>query len=315
MVTKYLKVLMTGGLEERPRDLIADGLAWKAKGDAKAAIADLTEGLKTDTRHLDGRLALARLLLAQRQLADAEAHARTAVGYHPTDVRTHVLLGEILQEQKQTAKAETCFRKAIQVDEKFTDAHIRLGVVLFEAGRLKEAMDVLNHAVFLDRKAAVARYYLAQICLDFEDYQRALAQLHFVDRIQPDFPPVIQTLATVFEHIGDTRQAIMEFNRLDDLGHADASIFFRLGLANLKLRAKDLALRAFERATDSEPRHWEAHYHAAQLLEEQKRWSQAIDHYRMLLNAKAYADLARLALARITRLLTEATQTCKGKAA
>lgn len=313
-LSDYFKVLAAGGTDEPPVDRIAVGLAAYEQGDHIAAAMELTQGLVDQPAHLEARLALARIALAARQFKQAEDQACAAVEHHPRNPAVHTLLGEVLHAQRQIPRAESSYRGAIGLDPKFVEAHVRLGILQFEQGQMDEALKTLEHAIFLDKKDAGARYYIAQICLEHEDFKRALIQSHWVEKIDPAFRPIYLLRADIFEHLSDWRNAASELTKLDDLGLADAEVMCRLGVAQRKLGATDLARRAFEGALEHEWHCLEARFHLACMHEEAQRLEQALDIYRTLLSSKMYAEASREAVARIEAQLNVIDEGLQGDA-
>ena len=48
------------------------------------------------------------------------------------------------------------------------------------------------------RTAVVARFHLAQVCLQLKDHRRALTQLHLVKELQPNYAPVYMLQGDIF---------------------------------------------------------------------------------------------------------------------
>jgi tetratricopeptide (TPR) repeat protein len=304
-LARYLSALANGGVEERPVDRIAEGLAAFGRGDVAIAAEHLRAGLVEKPDHLEARLTYARIALAAKDLAEAEARIWTAVQMHGRSAAVHTLYGEVLHALRRHEKADSCFRVAIGLDAKFVEAHVRLGVLQFEMGNLAEALLTLEHAIFLNRKDANARYYIAQICLEYEDFKRALIQSHWAEKSDPSFRPIYLLRADIFEHLGDWRNASAEFYKLAEMGMADADVYCRLGVAQLKLNASEAAQNAFEKAIELEWHRLEARYHLARLHEEQQHFDFALRGYKLLLDSKTYSEAAREAITRIEKQLAQ----------
>lgn len=305
VVTNYLQILLSGGAAAKivtpPLDL---GLAAFKADRYDEAVAHLEMALAAEAHLVKALDVLAKIHLAAARYDKARVALAKHLTIAPRNADLHALMGEALCGLKDLKGAEASFRLAVKHDRSYTDAHVRLGILLFDQKRFAEAKEVFDVAIHLDRKAVVARFYVAQICIELGDYQRALVQLHLVNRLQPDYPAVYLALATIFERIGDHRQAVMEFTRLVELGEADAEVHFRLAQAHLRLDDREKALRSFARAAELDATFWDAHYHGALLFEDHQRFAQALDCYRhLLVAASPYKDVAKTAIARITELL------------
>jgi tetratricopeptide (TPR) repeat protein len=205
----------------------------------------------------------------------------------------------VLHAQRRYDKAESAYRAAIKLGPKYVEAHVRLGILQFEQNYMDEALKTLEHAIFLNAKDANARYYIAQICLENEDFKRALIQSHWAEKIDPTFRPIYLLRADIFEHLDDWRNAGAELDKLVGLGDAGADIYCRLGVARLKLKDDVAAEAAFEAALGAQWYCLEAHYHLAKIHEAAQRLEQAQDKYRLLVESRLYAETAKAALGRI----------------
>ncbi|MBU6428442.1 MAG: tetratricopeptide repeat protein, partial [Cyanobacteria bacterium REEB65] len=134
-------------------------------------------------------------------------------------------LGECYFYQRNWLEAEKNLRECLAIEPKFTDAYIRLGIVLKEQQRIDEAMRSFELAIVNDQKAVVARYELARICVDRQDYKRALSQLYFVKDLASSYAPAFALQGDIHQRIGDHRQAIVEYVKVVEIGQADASLY------------------------------------------------------------------------------------------
>ena len=112
--------------------------------------------------------------------------------------------------------------------------------------------------------------------------------------------------------LGDYRQAIVEFDKAIELGVGDASVYWHIGQAQLHLKAKDKALRAFLQVVEHDPGHAAARFKAAELQEELRRYAQAQQHYQVLADVPEYQEAATAGLARIDAALAEIAATLAG---
>lgn len=302
-LSNYLKVLANGGSEQKKPEHFEAGLAAFERGDVATATMQLTMGLVEEPTHVKARVTLARIALGARQFKPAEDHALALIQHHRSDPVGHSLLGEVLHAQRRYDRAASSYQAAIGLAPKFVDAHVRLGILQFEQGDMQLALKTLEKAIFLDSRDANARYYIAQICLEYEDFKRALIQSHWAEKIDPSFRPVYLLRADIFEHLGDWRNASGEFNKLQDLGLADVEVHLRQGLAQLKMEHLELAQVSFEAAIGLEPRCWEARMNLAKIHEDLDHLDIALSGYRLLVGVKTYAEQARAGIDRIEERL------------
>jgi tetratricopeptide (TPR) repeat protein len=307
-----LKTLLSGGLEEREVKPLEDGLAAFEAGNYEEAMPLLVQALKTDPHHVQALIAVGRMHLDQGSYAEAYQPLRSALELDIKNAVLNYLLGELSYGQGDFQSATNYFTKAVTYDPDYTDAHIRLGMLHMEQARPQDSIKCFERAIFLDRAAVVARYHLAQVCVQLDDPRRALTQLHLVKEMHGDYPPVYVLQGEIQCRLGDYRQAILEFQKAIELGVGDASVYWQLGQAHLGLSGKDKALRAFLQVLEHDPAHAAARFKTAELQEELRRYAQAQQHYHYLLEVEEYSEAAQLGLARIAKVLAEIASTLSG---
>ena len=312
MLNKYLKTLLNGGVEEKEADPLADGLAAFEAGDYDAAMPLLGQALEADPHHVQALTAVGRMHLDQGRYPEAYEPLRQALELDIKNPLLNYLLGELCYGQGDFTSATNYFAKAVQYDPDYTDAHIRLGMLHMEHARPQEAIKCFERAIFLDRCAVVARYHLAQVCVQLDDSRRALTQLHLVKEMHGDYPPVYVLQGEIQFRLGDYRQAIVEFDKAIELGVGDASVFWHVGQAQMHLKAKDKALRAFLQVIEHDPGHAAARFKAAELQEELRRYAQAQQHYQVLAEVPDYKEAGAAGRARIDKALAEIAATLAG---
>lgn len=306
MLSKYLKTILNGGVPETARDPLADGLAAFEAGDHDAAMPALEEAIALEGgAPLEAHVALGRIYMEQGRAQPAAERFRHALALDPYHATTHYHLADLMHRVQDPVSATEHFTRATQCDPDYTDAHIRLGMVLTEQRRFDEAIKSFEKAIFLDRTAVVARYHLAHVCIEKQDFRRALTQLHLVKELHPDYAPVYLLQGELFQRLGDYRQAIVELNKAVELGSGDANVYWALGTSHLALKQREKALRAFLQVIEHDPQLWPAYYEAALLQEGMKRYQQARQTYKALLEVPEYSDIATEAVTRIDQLLSE----------
>lgn len=317
MITKFLNKLLAEieGPAAPAKPAYELGLERLGEGDALGAVVALEAAAAavrdSDTgggpRRGEVWVALGRARLAAKAPAQARLAFEQAVLYGNKAERgvLHYQLAEACRAAGDSAAAEAAYRKAGAIDPKHTDAFIRLGTLLFEAGRHAEAAVELDKAVYLDRKARVARYFLAQTLVALKDDQRALAQLHFLEQLNPDYAPLFQLRSQIHERRGDHRQVVTELRRLQLLGKADGLCQFRLGKSYVALQDDEQALKSFQQAVALEPTAWVAWLYIAQLEEKQHHLEASLAIYRKLIAAKACLQKAEAGAARIEAKLSQ----------
>lgn len=312
MLSKYLKTLLNGGVPETDRDPLADGLAAFEAGDHDGALPLLLQALEADPYQVQALGAIARMHLERGEFAEALTQLQTAIQFDAYNAQLYYGLGEAASGLQDLFAAERHFTRATELDPDFTDAFIRHGMVLAELGRREDAIKAFERAIFLDRAAVVARYHLAQVCLQLEDFRRALTQLHMVKELHPTYAPVYLLQGEIQQRLGDARQAIVEYEKAVELGVGDADLFWQLGQLHLGLNDRDKALKAFQQVVDIDPAHYPAQMQLARMHEEAKRLLQAQQAYEALLDSEEFGAIAQAGLDRISAVLAEIAASMSG---
>jgi tetratricopeptide (TPR) repeat protein len=95
---------------------------------------------------LHARLAAAEFYSADRDLANAEKHAREAIRLVPGEYTYHLRLALILEAAGNRDAAEQAFREAHRLAPNYADVNWRLANVLVRQGKAKESLDHFRKA-------------------------------------------------------------------------------------------------------------------------------------------------------------------------
>lgn len=212
-------------------------------------------------------------------------------------------VGACLQHLDRWTESELPLIDAIREDPRMTDAFILLGNLMRHEGRPLDAVRSYEQAIFLDSRALVARFSLAQLCLEMRDPKRALAQLHIMRGLEPDYWPARRLQVEIYLGIGDRRQALVELCWLVEQGHGDVWAFTAMGYSFDAIGEKTQALFAFENALRLDPELIGVAAAAAKINEELKRYGSALSLYQKLALTQEWARRAENALDRLDRKL------------
>jgi Flp pilus assembly protein TadD len=130
----------TTSLEIDPKaEIYSDrGFTMAQLGRREQALADYQKALELDPSCASAHVNLAVASVQAGDLAEAEAHYRTALSAKPT-AETHNGLGYVLAKQGRTDEAVAEFRSAIDANPKFTPGYDNIGDALAKQGKLEEA--------------------------------------------------------------------------------------------------------------------------------------------------------------------------------
>ncbi len=213
-------------------------------------------------------------------------------------------LGTCWQHLSQWDASEKAMVRAVTLDPKHTDAFILLGIAYYQQERHADAVRSFERALVNDPHALLARYHLAQVCMEMGNLKRALSQLHVLQSLKPDYAPTHRLQAAIFLKLKDYRQALVEFCWLVEAGHADIWCFSSMGGAYRAIGEKVQALKAYEYALRLDPELTDETVYAAQLNEELEQYEPALALYRALIRDLSWGERAVVAVERLERRLS-----------
>lgn len=293
---------MNGGkIVEQARPL-EDGLAAFAAGDYATAEGLLLAAIATQPDEVRALTALGLIALADGRAEDAAEHLAKARRRLPSDVRIAVALADCYRLAGLPDRAIDGYKAVLRLEATHAEAQRKLGETLLEAGRSAEALNALNQAVYRDRKDVGARLLIARICLDARDEQRALAQLHMVEKLEPGRLDTQRLFAEAFDRVGDFRQMAVHLGAVVALGVASLEELWRLANTYLFIGRREEALTMFQKAATCEPSPGPAHEAVAQVAEELGRYGLAMETWRLLAGVKEYQGVANAAVERVRAL-------------
>ncbi len=139
-------------------------------------------------------------------------------------------LGEAYRRQGDLDRAFDFFKRAMESDPGLPVAHLNLGVLMRARGMLREAEHFLLQGIMLFPDMFKAHSELAQLYLHEERYPEAVECLKSVVALKPELNAGHHALGDALASCGETREAIVAYERAIALGHMGAA----LELAKLK---------------------------------------------------------------------------------
>jgi Tfp pilus assembly protein PilF len=170
------------------------GCAQLARGEAKAAIANIEDSLRLD----------------------------------PTDPLAHDNLGSAYQATKRLKDAEREYRKSIELKEDSASPHEGLGTVLCEWHRYDEARNEFNRALEIEPKAAMTYYNLARLCEDERKYDQAIAYARQGLECDPKHIECQREIAHVLAAQGKIDEALDAYKQVVMMSPADTESRVRM---------------------------------------------------------------------------------------
>jgi len=209
-------------------------------------------------------------------------------------------LGIIAQQRGQPLKAVMRFRQALVLEPGFGPAHLLLGSSLLELKRNAEALRELERAVKLMPQEPQAYLQLAKAYEASENWIAAVEQLQKLAELAPEQPEYAYQLGRAWMKL--TGWSYQQISKLDP--HS-ARLQQALGQEYAVQEKYDLALSAFQKAAEYDPKLPEIHLAVALLCLQLKRFDDAlaainielglVPESKAALDAKARIEAARAA--------------------
>ena len=165
----------------------------------------------------------------------------------------------------------------LQLDQTHADAWFLCGVIAAHNGQLAKSADIFRNAIKLAPNNAEYRAELGKQLIALRLPEQALSEAGVAFSLAPDDLPTLNTLGTIFSHVGEHEKALLCFERAASLlqerpagraqlsSHWQADLYFNMA-ASLQFAGRfDAAEQAYEQALQWRPRLYKAHSALAQL--------------------------------------------------
>jgi tetratricopeptide (TPR) repeat protein len=204
------------------------------------------------------------------RLEEAEAAFRRVLKEGGREPYVYNNLAIVHQQQGRHAEAIAECREAIRLDAAYPAPRVVMGGSLLALGRTAEAVTTLEAAVKLLPKERLPREQLARAYERAGRPAAAIEQYRAMRDAAPDDPESAYQLGRAYLRLSE-----WAMQRLRDIDPGSARLYQALG-HNYRVQGRaDLAVRAFERAAQADPKLPEVHLALAQIHAEQKNWASA----------------------------------------
>jgi tetratricopeptide (TPR) repeat protein len=150
------------------------GIALRTLGRREEALAQFRRAIELDPSFPPARTNLGQILLDLGKAELALEHAQEAVRLQPNLAAVHHNLGNVLRALERPIEARAAYLEALRLDPELAQAHAHLGFALQGEGKLGEALPWLKKAVELEPENATFWEYLAELCLELEEFEQAI---------------------------------------------------------------------------------------------------------------------------------------------
>lgn len=212
-------------------------------------------------------------LKAQQYLLDDDISGaireyQEAAKFDPNSADLQIELAILYQQHGELTKALTHVEKALKIDPKNQEAHFLLGGLHVGLNQLREAIDSYERVLVLNPESREARLFLATLYAQQRRFPQAINAIQGILKRDPDLA----------------------------VGH------YYLGRFYLEMNQLAKAKKELDLTLAKDPDFLPAKFDLAQVLEQEKKYSQALAIYRDVLHkqpssSRAWASIGRLYLA------------------
>ncbi len=269
-----------------PALLLAKAAALEAAGKADEALPLFRDAAARDLGAFEPRLALGRLALARRELAQARVELQAAVEKGPREPAAQAALGELAAAEGDAAGAERGFLAALALDAEYAPAEIGLAKLAIAKGDEAAARARLGRALTIDPRNVEGHLAQGTILWRAKDLAASEKELQAAVDLQPRNALALMRLGAVKLERGDVEGAVTRLTAATNEDPQLAEARQWLGRALLKKGETPLAIAMLRKAVELDPRNPEHHVHLGVALERSGGLAEAVEEYR----AAAAAD-------------------------
>jgi tetratricopeptide (TPR) repeat protein len=231
---------------------------------------------------LFNEIKIAQFLVTEEKMEEAEIKIKDVLAKDPSVLEARYILGNIYSKQKKYDEAIEEFRKALEVDPDYysaifgmataykkagmfdeaivgfkrmlemdpkdTKAFLFLGNIYHERGELEEAMNYLKSGIDINPEAPVFHNNLGAVYLKMNMYDEAEQEIEKALSIERSIPLINAhfNMALLHEARGEIDQAILEYEREQEISPFNSMPDFNLGLLYTKSKELDKAIKEFK---------------------------------------------------------------------
>jgi protein O-GlcNAc transferase len=235
---------------------IARGRHLLEAGSSEQAVAILREVLREEPQNGEAHLLLGSALALVSERSEALKELQRAVELRPSSAIAHFTLGTVHARFGDSNAARLSFTKALQLDPQFAEAHVSLAMIMGQQHELAGAGEHLRQAIRIYGKtpaAAQSHYLLAQIYLDQNEPDKALAELNIAISLQPNYPEAYAAQGLIRKWQHHDTAAIAAFKKATALAPANFAAQYELGTAYLRTADASEAVAPLRQAAKLKP--------------------------------------------------------------
>ncbi len=254
------------------------GSLLAASGDFERAAARAREAIDLDRSSVEARILLAQALAGMRRPQEAAEQLTAAIEAQPNNAAGYAALGELQLAEGHREAAEASFLQAVTADPQSPRAHLSLGEYYWVTGRLREGEASIRKALALAPREPLTRRALAMFLMANDRSAEAEEHWKFLADASADDAPRLE-LADYYVSTDRPNDALAVLEPLaanDTTGDASA----RLAAVLYEVGERDRSIAILDHELSARKSNRRALLLKAQMLMDDKKWSEAADYAR-----------------------------------
>ena len=255
-----------------------------AIGERDQAWRILRQAMQLEANNAEIRLEAAGLAIEYKDYDLARVFINEALSIDPKQEDAWVFLGNLEASAKNYVAAIKAYDKALAINPDQEDVLLCVGIAYLENKQPKNAIKPLENLVQRQpSNLTIACVYLARAYIAVKNYSAAEKSYLQILEAEPDFPPALLELASLYEIQNLNRKAEQTYLRILEKNPDSPLARERLGKLYMRENNSQAALQQFAILKGIDPEDNEARISFGLSLFDQKHFDLALEEFRDIL--------------------------------
>jgi len=246
--------------ESDPESWMMLGSLHAELSEDEEAISCLNKALDHDPAYPDAHYNLAKVLVKQRHLPDAQNHCQIALNNDSAYAAAWQLMGAIQETFGNFVESERCSRKAIELAPDNAISHANLALSLWKQDKLEESVQSFQRSLDLNSQQADVWLQLAVVYTRLHLYVDAERCCEKVILIDPEAWEAYELLGNILSAQGRVTEKIDICRKALRIKSTNVGILLQLGNALYINNQRDAAENAFREVIRLDPENAKAYF-------------------------------------------------------
>lgn len=236
--------------------------------------------------HEDSYVLIASLYAQEGNVDSAKVALRELMAKNPNSFFGHYYFGRMSEASGDAAGAEESYKKALSINPQADAVNLDLARVYGVQKRFREAIELCERVVKDNPRNVAARNLLAQLLMGDNRVDKAIQEFETVGTLEEDPTETRLKIALIKLQRRDIEGAITELNLVLSQHEDNATAHYYLASAYAGLKKTNDALAEIKRISSADEYFVESRVLGAFMLQQDKRYPEAIDLINDALTAK-----------------------------